>query len=128
MTKSELAAEIGLSTSVLRAYERGSKNPLPVTLARISEVLEYPTAFFKGPDLEEPPVDGTSFRAMSRLSAKDRDRALAAGTLALALSDWIEARFRLPEPAVPRFEGLSPELAAMGVRNEWKLASGPSRT
>jgi Zn-dependent peptidase ImmA (M78 family) len=125
ITKGELAVELGLSTSILRAYERGSKHPGPSSIERIAEVLDYPADFFGGPDLEEPPLDGTSFRAMSRLSARDRDRALAAGTLALALSDWIEARFKLPPPSVPRFEGLTPEMAAMAVRNEWEIGERP---
>lgn len=127
ITKTDLATELGLSTRVLRAYERGDRFPGPRTIDTMARVLEYPPAFFHGPDLDEPPVGGTSFRAMSRLSARDKDRALAAGALALALSDWIEARFELPTPAVARYEGLAPEMAAMAVRNEWELGERPIR-
>ena len=125
MAKGELATALELSPRSLLAYERGDKTPGPRTLARIAEVLEYPVAFFGGPDLEEPPLNGTSFRSLSRLSAKERDRALAAGALALGLSDWISERFRLPEPGVPRYEGITPEMAAMAVRNEWQIGERP---
>lgn len=125
ITKTELAGELGLSTGILRAYERGDKKPTSQTIDRMADVLAYPPSFFTGPDLEEPPVGGTSFRAMSRLSSKNRERALAAGALSLALSDWIAERFRLPAPVVPRYDGLSPEMAAMAVRNEWELGERP---
>jgi Zn-dependent peptidase ImmA (M78 family) len=84
-------------------------------------VLNFPTDFFTGPDADEPPIDGASFRAMSTLAARDREQALAAGALALLVSDWIDERFTLPEPQVPQLLGLDPETAAMTVRSEWGL-------
>jgi Zn-dependent peptidase ImmA (M78 family)/DNA-binding XRE family transcriptional regulator len=125
MTKGQLATALGLSPRSLLAYERGESKPGRQTLARMADVLNFPEAFFSGEPLEEPSVEASSFRAMSRLTAKQRDRCLASGALALALSDWIAERFRLPPPNVPTFEGLSPEDAAMAVRNEWQLGQRP---
>ena len=91
------------------------------TLPKIASVLRFPVDFFNGPDLDEPPIDGSSFRALSTLTAKLRDRALASGALAMALSDWIHARFELPAPDIPKYQGVDPETAAMTVRSEWDL-------
>lgn len=79
-----------------------------------------------GDDLEEVPTAGTSFRSLARMTAAQRHSAEAAGTLALALNDWIEPRFRLPEPNVPKLgPGVDPETAAAVVRSEWQLGEQP---
>ncbi len=121
LTKTALAQAVGVTTRTVIGYEKGEYEPTPEMLATISSELEFPPAFFFGPTLEEPPIDGVSFRAMSRLTAKLSDQARAAGTLAIALSDWIHARFKLREPSVPCYEGLDPESAAEAVRSEWEL-------
>jgi Zn-dependent peptidase ImmA (M78 family) len=47
--------------------------------------------------------------------------------LALSLSDWIDARFTLPEASIPKYQGVDPETAAMTVRAEWGLGVRPIR-
>jgi len=91
----------------------------------MSQRLGFPVAFFAGDDLEEPPVDGSSFRSMTRLTSQRRERALAAGTLAMELSNWIETKFKLPTPSVPTYATLDPETAAAAVRSEWELGELP---
>lgn len=126
LTKAQLATLLGLtSPRMLSAYGSGEKRPSRGSLLLMSEVLSFPQSFFFGPDLEEPSADGTTFRAMTRLSAKQREQGLASGALALLLSDWIDSRFRLPEVGVPRFSGLDPEMAAVAVRSEWGLGERP---
>ncbi len=127
LSKSELAEAVELSSRMITAYERGEKKPAPRTMLRLADVLGFPAEFLGGADLEEPPIDGSSFRAMSRLTAKQRDRSLGSGTIALALSDWIEARFQLPAPDISRLQGIDPETAAMAIRGEWKLGEQPVR-
>ncbi len=121
ITKTVLADRAGISSRSLTAYERGEKSPSPATLARIAATLRFPTAFFSGPDLDEPPLDGSSFRAFSSRTARQRDRALGSAALALALSDWIDARFTLPEPDVFRLRAADPETAAEAIRSAWGL-------
>jgi len=87
LNKAELAEAIGVSTRMVTAYERGAKEPGTRTLARMADALRFPIEFFGGPDLDEPPMDGSSFRALSTLTAKQRDQTLAAGAIALSLSD-----------------------------------------
>jgi Zn-dependent peptidase ImmA (M78 family) len=120
-----LAASSGLSTRIISAYERGDKEPTSKTLERLADILDFPTAFFWGADLEEPPTDGTSFRKQSRLTAMKRDQTLGSATIAMAFSDWIDQRFGLPMPDIPRHEGVDPETAARSVRAEWGLGENP---
>lgn len=125
LTKVELAEATGISVRMLTAYESGRSDPGQLYLGRLAEALHFPVEFFSGTDLDEPPIDGSSFRALSTLPARQRDQTLGAGAMALALSDWIDARFSLPEPSVPRYPGIDPETAAMAVRSEWGLGERP---
>ncbi len=125
LTKKELATRLGLSVRILTSYESGQKAPSPLSLAKLSQVLDFPREFFSGPDLEEPPIEGASFRALSRMPAHKRDQAFGAGALALAVDDWITARFDRPEAAIPRMRGVDPETAAQAVRTKWSLGERP---
>lgn len=124
-TKAQLAAKAGLSTRILFAYERVEKEPSSDTLAILADLLRFPTEFFFGPDLDEPSLEGASFRSLKKLTARHRDQALASGALALALADWISARFHLPIPTIPLYDGVEPETAAQAVRSEWGLGERP---
>jgi Zn-dependent peptidase ImmA (M78 family)/DNA-binding XRE family transcriptional regulator len=121
ITKKELAAKADVSARSLFSYERGDAQPTPETVARLASALDFPGGFFSAPDQEEPSLDGTSFRALSRLPAGKRDQALGAAALALALDDWIQERFVLPEPSVPQLRGVDPETAAEVIRTEWNM-------
>jgi len=125
-TLTSLAQDLGRSTRILNAYERGEKQPGTLTLERLAKILDFPVSFFNAPDLSEPPSNGTSFRKQSHLSDLRRDQALSSATLALALSDWIEQRFSLPAPDVPRYsEEVDAEIAAQAVRETWGLGERP---
>lgn len=127
LTKGALARAAGISPRILTAYEDGEKEPTPLTAARLADALNFPIEFFSGPDLDEPPVYGSSFRALSSLTASKRDQALGSGALALALADWIHERFELPEPDVPQLQGVDAETAAEAVRAAWGLGERPIR-
>ena len=47
-------------------------------------------------DVDEPSTDAASFRSLTAITASERDAALAAGSVAFLLSDWVEQRFDLP--------------------------------
>ena len=121
LTKRALAEALAVSPRMITAYESGEKEPSGETRARLAGMLNFPEAFFFGPDLEDVALEASSFRAATRLTARQRDQALASGTLAMALSDWIETRFKLPDTAVPRYQGVDPETAAEAVRADWGL-------
>jgi Zn-dependent peptidase ImmA (M78 family)/transcriptional regulator with XRE-family HTH domain len=128
LTKKRVAELIEVSTRSLTGFESGEILPSEATIARLAAALDFPTAFFEGEDLEEPSAEAVSFRALSKMAAPDRHRALAAGAIAFALCDWINGQFKLPEPRVPRLDpGMDPETAAQAVRTQWGLGEKPVR-
>lgn len=127
VTKGALARTAGISERSLTAYESEAKRPKSPTVLRIAAALNFPVEFFYGTPTEEPLIEATSFRALSTLTARQRDQAIAGAALALDLSAWIDRRFKLPVPDVPRVRGVDPEAAAIAVRNEWGLGERPIR-
>jgi Zn-dependent peptidase ImmA (M78 family)/transcriptional regulator with XRE-family HTH domain len=126
LTKKGLAELIDVSTRSVTSFESGELAPKPENLEKISRALKFPEGFFEAPDLPELSSEAVSFRSLSKMSAAHRHSALASGTIAFALHDWISARFRLPSPRVPKLgPGLDPETAAQVVRAEWKLGEKP---
>jgi transcriptional regulator with XRE-family HTH domain len=119
LTKGALADAVDISPRNLSSYEKQRQEPNTSTVVRFASALGFPKEFFYGHDLDEPTPDGASFRALSKLTARQRDQALGSG--ALALSDWIEERFALPTPDMPQWQGIDPETAADGIRQAWGL-------
>ncbi|MFH7595088.1 XRE family transcriptional regulator [Streptomyces racemochromogenes] len=126
MTLAELSDLAGVSLQSLSNYETGRTAPRRTTTARIAEALDFPLSFFEGPELDELPADGISWRARSKTSARTLDAARSAGTLAALLYDWIDERFRLPAPDVPSLGKPDPETAAGMVRARWDLGVAPA--
>jgi Zn-dependent peptidase ImmA (M78 family)/transcriptional regulator with XRE-family HTH domain len=125
-TKKHVAEQAGVSVRSITAYESGETAPERATLVRIAAVLDFPVEFFEGDDLVEIGNQMASFRSLARMTAAQRHAAQAAGSLAMALHDWIAERFVLPDPLVPRLgPGIDPETAADAVRQEWTLGSRP---
>ncbi|MGW3643201.1 helix-turn-helix domain-containing protein [Streptomyces sp. NPDC005166] len=125
MTLSGLAKASGISVRSLTAFENGHKAPSPETVEALSLALELPVDFLTAPDLDEISTDAVSFRALSKMSALDRDAARGAGRIVVEINDWIEDRFGLPEANVPTLPHLSPEEAAERVRALWGLGEAP---
>lgn len=121
-TKTELGRRSRLDLRSITAYEAGEHEPSADAVRSMSNALSFPIEFFHGDDLERLEVDGASFRSMSKMTAGQRDMALAQGALALSFSKWIEARFDLPDPAVPDLSyEEEPEAAAESLRTLWGL-------
>jgi Zn-dependent peptidase ImmA (M78 family)/transcriptional regulator with XRE-family HTH domain len=125
MTKIALAKAADLAPRGVTAYETGEYPPSDEAVAALAEALRFPSAFFDGDDIEEPNPDGVSFRALTSMSAAQRDAALAAGTLAIQVSKWIVDHFELPHPDLPSLRGFLPDTAAQALRIEWGLGERP---
>ena len=121
ITKTQLAAKIGVQARSVSAFESGEYPPSNETLAKICAVLGFENAFFFGDDFEELDEEGVSFRSMARMLARHRHAALAAGAFAYVLSNWAERNFSLPEVNLPSMHGESPEAAAQMLRVHWGL-------
>src|SRR5260221_8514863 len=98
LTGKGLAELAGLSAITISRLENGDNEPDDATVRKIAHALGYPTAFFYDDDPEEIDTRAVSFRGLTKMSAKERDAAIAAGSLGLELNDWIEGEFKLPEP------------------------------
>ena len=124
-TLTKLAQETGLSRASLSTYENRHQDPTPETLTMLAAALGVAEDFLAGDDLEEIPVEAVSFRALSKMTARTRDRGLNSGRIAILINDWLEDRFDLPTPDVPTLTGHAPELAAQEVRARWGLGEQP---
>jgi len=125
-TKKSLATAIGITPLTLTRLESGENQPEEDTIQKISKELDFPIQFFFDDDIEGINSDGVSFRSLSRLTAKDKDAALAAGELGVMLSDWMAKRFNLPKVDIPDLSAdYTPESAAMALREYWQLGQRP---
>jgi Zn-dependent peptidase ImmA (M78 family)/transcriptional regulator with XRE-family HTH domain len=122
LTKVKLAKALDVDARTISAWEKGEFAPDAGREQGLCTALRFPLSFFYGDDLDEPPPDAASFRALSRMTAAQRDMALSSGAIALMLEGWLVARFDLPTPRVPDLSReASPEAAAEALRAEWGL-------
>ncbi|WP_372070169.1 XRE family transcriptional regulator (plasmid) [Tistrella mobilis] len=126
MTSKSLAENAGIGVDTVTRLEQGRNTPSDDTLFRLSQALDYPLEFFYGDMVDEIDIGAVSFRSFSKMTAKDRNAAIAAGTLGLLLNEWIEERFGLPQPDLLDLSRESdPEAAAMHLRQHWGLGQQP---
>jgi Zn-dependent peptidase ImmA (M78 family)/DNA-binding XRE family transcriptional regulator len=125
LTGKKLAEIAGLSPITVSRIENGD-TPDDTTIDSLAKALKYPRDFFFGDDPEEVDTEAVSFRSLSKMSARERDAAVAAGALGLQVSDWLEREFSLP---VPNLIDLSyetdMEAAARLLRQHWGLGEKP---
>lgn len=126
LTGKGLAELASVSAVTISRLESGENQPDEDTIAKLAHALEYPQAFFFEDDPEELNTDAVSFRGLTKMSAKERNAAVAAGSLGLLLSDWVETEFKLPPSNLPdlSYED-DPESAAVAVRQFWGLGEKP---
>lgn len=126
LTAKGLAEAAGVVPLTIARLEKGEAQPEGETLERLAKTLEFPVAFFGSDDPEQLATDAVSFRSLSKMSVKERDAALAAGELALQVSDWVDRNFDLPEADLPDLgQETDPEAAAQALRSYWGLGARP---
>jgi Zn-dependent peptidase ImmA (M78 family)/DNA-binding XRE family transcriptional regulator len=125
MTLAQLAVASGVSVRSITAFENGHKQPGSDTMDALAEALSFPRGFFEGAPIDEIPLGSVSFRALSKISALDRNAALGAGQVSSLINEWNERHFRLPKTNVPTLSHLDPEEAAERVRALWGLGEAP---
>jgi Zn-dependent peptidase ImmA (M78 family)/transcriptional regulator with XRE-family HTH domain len=132
LNKEELASLCGVTRRAVTDWEAGRVEHPPV--GRLGEILDFPTSFFFGEDIEEVTADAVSFRALSSMTPRQMRRVLTHASLLRAFSSWIDSRYATPTAEVPSFEELtasvqdlepSPVDAAVSLRAMWSLGSKP---
>jgi len=126
LTAKALAEQAGVSVDTIKRLEQGRNEPEPHTVGKLAEALGYPEEFFFGPKVDAVDPGAVSFRSFSKMTAKERDASLGAGSVGLMLSGWVEERFGLPEPDLIDLSYESdPEVAASHMRQQWALGQQP---
>jgi Zn-dependent peptidase ImmA (M78 family)/DNA-binding XRE family transcriptional regulator len=126
LTKKALASKAGVAQVTLTRLENaGTSEPDEVTVAALARALSYPLGFFYLEDCEQISAESVSFRSLSSLTARQRDAALASGTIAFLLDDWVTARFNLPASDLLDLRDESPDAAAAALRDYWGIGSKP---
>lgn len=126
MTSKALADMVGISPVTITRHETGQNEPEPDTIKAFARALKFPEEFFFGDTIDDLPKEAASFRSLTAMSAKEREAALAAGSIAFVVCDWIEQRFNLPAADFidASFER-DPESAARSLRQAWGLGEQP---
>jgi Zn-dependent peptidase ImmA (M78 family)/DNA-binding XRE family transcriptional regulator len=128
LSKTEFARKIGVDLRTISAYSAAQYSPAEDTLRKIEAVTRFPRDFFYGDDVEIPERSIASFRALTKMSACQRDMALSQGAIALLLNRWLEEKFELPKLNLPDLSHEpNPEAAAITLRHHWGLGEAPIR-
>jgi len=125
--RTKLAELVGLASKTIQRWESGNSEPGGDQVEALAEHLRVLPTFFYSYEIDQLPCAAVSFRALSKMSATERDAATAAGRLGVEVIRWIEGMFKLPDHDVPSLTGWEPELAADTVRERWGLGTGPIR-
>jgi Zn-dependent peptidase ImmA (M78 family)/DNA-binding XRE family transcriptional regulator len=126
LTKKELATRAGVSHVTLTRIERGTTpDPEPETVSALAAALNFPVEFFSLDDPEEIQAGAVSFRSLAAMTARQRDAALASGSIGIALDAFVNARFNLPAVQLLDLRDESSKAAADALRNHWALGSKP---
>jgi Zn-dependent peptidase ImmA (M78 family) len=121
----DLTRDVNVSAQSLWNYENLRQVPSPQVIDALAESLRFPVSFFSAPDIDLLSPEAVSFRARSKILARQKDVALAVGRLAVEFHDWVSERFRLPAPDLPSLNKPDPETAAGMVRARWGLGVAP---
>ena len=126
LTKSDLAGRIGVSVSTISRYEEGDRGPLEKQIQQLAMALGVPAMFLCGLELDFLQAGAPSFRARRSMTLRQRDAALALAIIAtdIVAPTFLE-HFQLPAVDVPDLSDHTPQVAALLLREQWKLGGGP---
>lgn len=127
LTRVGLSRQSGVPERTLASYERGDHVPTAETVDLLARHLGVPPSFLTADEIDPLPEGAPSFRALSRMSARDATSALSSGALGIEVADWLSRRLNLPTSTVPTYErgADDPVGAAQRLRAEWGLGVAP---
>lgn len=125
LTLSGLSDRSGVLVRSITAYENARTVPTESSLSALAQALDFPVAFFRLPEVDEIPLDSLSFRAMSKMTAGQREAARSSAAIATTIASWVNHRFDIPQVELPTLSHLSPEEASINLRGAWGLGEAP---
>lgn len=125
-TAKMLAEKASISPVTLSRVVNKQQTPDNDTIDALIAALEFPREFFFRDEIDAVDSSAASFRSMTAMSARERDAALAAGSFAFEMCEWVKDRFNLPEADIL---DLSSErdsaAAARALRQYWGIGERP---
>ena len=127
LSKTELAALVGVSAAAVGQYEAGVNSPRPDVVDRLARALTVRAEFFNvGRPLARLDTVHAHFRSLRSARVRDRQKALATATLVWELTFALERYVKLPNVDLPVLSaGTTPPVAAVALRKHWALPDGP---
>ncbi|QCR42097.1 peptidase (plasmid) [Microbacterium sp. SGAir0570] len=127
LSKSELAAAVGVSSAAIGQYEADVNAPRSEVLERLARALKvHPDFFDVGRPMARIETLNAHFRSLRSTRVSDRQRALATTTLIWELTFALERYIKLPEADLPVLPArTSPADAAQALRAHWNVPDGP---
>jgi Zn-dependent peptidase ImmA (M78 family) len=121
-----LAEKAGIAPVTLSRIVNKQQIPDESTIVALVAALGYARAFFEQDDFDPIDASAASFRSLTGMTARERDAALAAGSLAFEVMDWVSERFTLPEPDILDLgHERNPVAAARMLRQHWAIGEKP---
>ncbi len=125
-TSKSLSEAAGIAPVTLSRIVNDRQTPDPATCEKLIRILGFPADFFEKDNPDEIVVSAASFRSLKTMTAKERDAALSAGTIAYEIADWLNAEFNLPEPDLLDLSyEHTPSSAARVLRQYWGIGEKP---
>lgn len=121
-----LAEEAEISPVTLSRVVNRQQEPDEETINALIKTLGFPRDFFFQDEPTAIDASAASFRSLTAMSARERDAALAAGSLAFEVSDWVKQKFDLPEAdLLDLSQERDPAGAARMLRQYWSIGERP---
>ena len=125
-TAKVLAEHAGIAPVTYSRIVNRQQAPDDATIVALVDALGYPREFFDQDDFDPIDKSAASFRSLTGMTARERDAALAAGSLAFEVMDWVQSRFTLPEPDILDLgHERDPSSAARMLRQHWAMGEKP---
>ncbi len=125
-TAKHLSELAGIAPVTLSRVVNGQQEPDEQTIEKLVRALKFPRAFFFKDDVDPIDVSAASFRSLTAMTARERDAALSAGSLAYEMADWVKARFNLPAADLLDLgHERDPAGAARTLRQYWSMGEKP---
>jgi Zn-dependent peptidase ImmA (M78 family) len=125
-TAKTLAERAKVSPVTLSRVVNGQQIPDEQTIERLVQALAYPRDFFFRDDIDPIDVSAASFRSLRAMTARERDAALSAGSLAYEMADWVRGHFNLPNTDILDLNHeRNPAAAARALRQHWAIGEKP---
>lgn len=121
-----LAERAGIAPVTLSRIVHRQQVPDESTIDALVAALGFARAFFEQDDFDPIDASAASFRSLTGMTARERDAALAAGSLAFEVMDWVSERFTLPESDILDLgHERNPVAAARMLRQHWAIGEKP---